>query len=71
MQQSVLSPAVITYNAALTAREGIEQWQQALGFLAVMLQSGLGPNVITYCAAISAGEKCEHWQQALGLLVVI
>jgi hypothetical protein len=31
-----------------------EQWQHALGLLAVMQQSGLAPDVITYNAALTA-----------------
>jgi hypothetical protein len=34
-----------------------EQWQQALGVLAVMQQSGPIPNVITYNTATSARES--------------
>ncbi len=67
MREAGLVPNVITYNAAISACEKGEQWQKALGILAVMPEAGLVPNVITYNAAISACEKGQQWQQALGL----
>ena len=47
-------PDVSTYNAAMSACEKCEQWQQALGLLAEMRSVSLLPNLITYSAAISA-----------------
>jgi hypothetical protein len=42
---------VITYNAAINAREKCQQWQQTLGLLAMMQQSGRGPDV-TFLALV-------------------
>jgi hypothetical protein len=36
---------VITYDAAINAREKCQQWQQTLGPLAMMQQSGVVPDV--------------------------
>ena len=62
---------VIAYIAAVSACVKGEQWQQALGLLAVMRQAELLPNVILYGVAISACEEGQQWKQALGLLAVI
>ena len=53
------------------ACEKSEQWQQALGVLAVMQQSDPVPSVTTYNAATSACEEGEQWQKALGLVAVM
>ena len=61
-------PDVFAYNAAMSACEKCEQWQQALGLLAETRSANVLPNVITYNAAISACEEWEQWLPALGLL---
>ena len=64
----MLSRNVITLNAAFSACENCEQWQQALGLLAAAINANLRPNTTTYGAAINACGKGELWQRALGLL---
>ena len=61
------SADVIIYNAAISACERGEQWQQAFGLLEVMQQAAALPNVVSYYSAISACEKVQQWQQALVL----
>jgi pentatricopeptide repeat domain-containing protein 1 len=67
MQQSGSVLDVITYDAALSAREKGAQGLQTLGILAVMQLSGLEPDVIFYNAAVSACQKGEQWQLHLVL----
>ena len=55
------------YNAAISACEKGEQWQQALDLFVVEQSVELLPDVIT-CNTSIACEKRERWQQALGLL---
>ena len=57
-------------SAAISACDNGQQWQQALGLLAVMQQTAVLPNVISYNAAISACDNGRQWQQALGLLAM-
>ena len=45
-----------------------QQWQQALGLLAVMRRTCFLPGAVSYSDVISACEKGQHWQQAWGLL---
>ena len=54
MQQTAVVPDVISYNAAISACEKGQQWQQALSVLAEMQQTAVLPYVISYNAAISA-----------------
>ena len=61
MQQRLLDPDVISFNAAISACEKGEQWQQALGMLSEMQQRQREPSVISFSAAISTCEKCEQW----------
>ena len=56
-----------SYSAVISACGKDQQWQQALGLLAVMRQTCILPGAISYSAVISACEKDQHWQQALGL----
>ena len=58
----------MSFNAACSACEKRQQWQQALGMLSEMEYQHLEPNVISFNAAISACEKGNQWQQALGIL---
>ena len=67
LQQSAALPNVISYSAVIIACEKGQQWQQALGLLAVMQQTAVLPNRISYIAVISACEMGLLWQQALGL----
>ena len=53
------------------ACEKDQQWQQALGLLAVMQKSAILPNVISYNAVVSASEKGHQGPQALSLLAVL
>ena len=55
------------YNAAISACEKGEQWQQALDLFVAEQRVELLPDVIT-CNTSIACEKREQWQQALGLL---
>ena len=55
------------YNAAISACEKGEQWQQALDLFVAEQSVELLPDVIT-CNTSIACEKREQWQQALGLL---
>ena len=61
MRKIGVLPDVITYNAAISACEKGEQWQQVLRILAEMRSVSVLPDVITYNAAISACEKSEQW----------
>ena len=54
MQQTVVVPVVISYNAAISACEKGPQWQQALSVLAAVQKTAVLPCVISYNAAISA-----------------
>ena len=47
MREKDVTPDVITYNAAISAREKGGQWQQALALLDQMLEKGITANVIT------------------------
>ena len=53
------------------ACEKDQQWQQALGLLAVMQKSAILPNVISYNAVVSACEIGHQGPQALSLLAVL
>ena len=64
-------PDVVSISALISACEKAQQWQQALGFLAVIHRSAVLPNVISYIAAISACERGKQWQQALRLLALM
>ena len=65
MRKIGVLPDVITYNAAISACEKSEQWQQALGVLAEKRKISMLLDVITYSSAISACAKGEQWQQDL------
>ena len=54
MQQTAVLPNVSSYNAAISACEKCQQWQQALGLLEVMQQTDVLPNFISCSATISA-----------------
>ena len=69
MQHRQLEPDVMSFNAACSACEKRQQWQQSLGMLSEMEYQHLEPNVISFNAAISACEKGNQWQQALGMLL--
>ena len=56
---------VTTHNAAISACEEGEQWQQALVLLATARRFDVLLKVITYNTAICVGEKGKQWQQAL------
>ena len=57
----------ITCNAAISACEKGEQWQQALELFERMWCESVKRDTITYNSAISAYEKSGQWQQALEL----
>ena len=63
MRQYAVEPSVITYNAAISACEGVGLWQHALGLLL-----GMRLDRVTYNAAISACEQGHRWRHALALL---
>ena len=48
-----------------------QEWQRALGLLAVMQQTAVLPDGISYSAVISACEEGRQRQQALGFLAVM
>eukprot|EP00973_Karenia_brevis_P031247 4313083-Karenia_brevis.AAC.1 len=54
-----LSPNVISFIAATSARDKVGQWQRVSPLLAMdeMPSRGLSPNVISFSAGISACEK--------------
>ena len=64
MQYKGLLPAVITYNALISACEKGTLPQRALQLLETMRDHGLLPNLITHNAATSACEKGQKPQQA-------
>jgi len=66
-QSAGLLPFAMSYNAAISACEKGEQWQQALDLFVVEQSVELLPDVIT-CNTSIVCEKRERWQQALGLL---
>ena len=71
----------ISFSAAISACEKVEQWEQALALLHNMRETGLTAYVIRHtassavregkavgqCGHLSAREKGEQWQQALPL----
>ena len=64
----MLTPNVVSFNAAIGACEKGKQWEEALGLLLEMAHQLLTPNVVSWSAAISACEKGKQWEGALGLL---
>ena len=64
--QTIL-PAVVTYNAVISACEKGQHPHQALQLLQEMQLKDILPNAVTYKAAISACEKGQHPHQALHL----
>ena len=52
LREADFVPNVFSYNAAISACEKAQQWQQALGLLAVMQEAVFVLNVITYNAAL-------------------
>ena len=67
MKESILTPSVISYSAAISACKKSLQWAGALQLFADMQRSILQPNVITYIAPISACGKGQQWAMALQL----
>ena len=59
---------VISYVAAISAREQREEWQLALALLSRMTGAKVGPTSIVSNAAIVARGGREEWQLALALL---
>ena len=64
----MLTPGVVSHNAAISTCEKGRRWEEALRLLQEMLQRSLTPDVVSHSAAISACEKGKHWQGALRLL---
>merc|ERR1712137_1450706 len=68
MKKNNIAPNTITYNAAISACEKGEQWQEALRLLNELKKTNIAPDTITYSAAISGCQKGWQWQEALRLL---
>ena len=68
MEARGVEPNVISYSAAISAREEGQQWEPAQSLLGQMEARGVEPNVISYNAAISACENGHQWEPALSLL---
>ena len=64
----LLTPNVMSWNAAISACGKGKQWVGTLGLLHEMVHQLLTPNVVSWNAAISACEKGKQWEGALGLL---
>ncbi|CAE7311431.1 unnamed protein product [Symbiodinium sp. CCMP2592] len=58
----------ITYNAAISACEKSQEWQQALVLLGQAERQRMQLGIITYNAAISACDRGGQWELALHLL---
>ena len=60
--QQLLTPNVVSWNAAMSACEKGKQWGGALGLLQDMVHQLLAPDVVSLNAAISAccELKCSH-----------
>eukprot|EP00439_Symbiodinium_sp_Y106_P085581 s278_g29.t1 len=58
----------ITYNAAISACEKSQEWQQALILLGQAERQRMQLGIISYNAAISACDKGGQWELALHLL---
>ena len=81
MRNNGMIAIVISFSAAISACEKVEQWEQALALLHNMRETGLTAYVIRHtassavregkavgqCGHLSAREKGEQWQQALSL----
>ena len=52
LREADFVPNVFSYNAAISACEKAQHWQQALGLLAVMQEADFVLNAITYNAAL-------------------
>ena len=63
----LLNLEISASEAAISACEKGNQWQQALHFFDQLTHAAVDPNVISFNAAISSCEKAEQWQQALFL----
>ena len=59
MRDRDLKSDVITYSAAISAKEKCEEWTCALELFGDMWDPGLEPNEISYSAGTSACEKGE------------
>ena len=59
---------MISYSAAIRAREKGQECEQALSLMPEMRRSGLEPDVITYSMAMSACQKSRQSEQAWSLL---
>ncbi|CAK9062410.1 unnamed protein product [Durusdinium trenchii] len=68
MEEEMVWPNVISFNAAIAACEKAMQWHQALALLDDMPSRSLQPNSVTYNSAITACDKSQQWQTALHLL---
>jgi len=73
MKNHDVEPDVISYNAAISACEKAQKWQEAEKLFQEMLSSAsdsvaVEPNVITYNALLSAYEKGHQWEKALKVL---
>ena len=53
----VHGPALVSYNAGISACEKGEQWLEALSLLREMEHAKVDPDVISYSAGISACEQ--------------
>ncbi|CAK0793814.1 unnamed protein product [Prorocentrum cordatum] len=68
MWEAKLQPAVINFNACISACKKSEQWRWALALLSEVWEVKLEPDALSYSAGISACGKGKQWQRALALL---
>ena len=69
MVHQLLTPGVVSFNAAISACEKGKLYEGAVGLLKEMVHQLLTPNVVSFSAAISACEKGtavgrSHWSAA-------
>ena len=57
LQAQLLTPSVVSWNAAISACEKGKQWEEANGSLQEILRQLLKPDVLSWNAAISVSEK--------------
>ncbi|CAJ1349354.1 unnamed protein product, partial [Effrenium voratum] len=61
-------PDIVNFNAAISACEKGQQWEQALTLLDAAGGLRVQAETITFSGAISACEKCRQWERALAML---
>lgn len=66
IDESGLTPDVMSFSAAISACEKDENWEQAIELLDSMRTRGISPNVICFNAALSS--CVGQWERAIALL---